>query len=522
MRRIGLFLMALLLTAVLALPVCASDSDAEQAADTLYSLGLFRGTGTDEQGQPRFDLERPAMRSEAVVMLIRLMGREQEALACAAAQPFTDVPQWADRYVAYAYEQGLTNGIGGGQFGSDLETTGNMYLAFVLRALGYRDSGTEAAYTYATAAEFAAQIGVTDQAYTAGQFLRGDIAEVSRSALSFPLYGTEQLLIQALVKDGAVSAASAQAAGFPVDGGKETVGQQVTIDVVQKDEWSATLDAAQVKRAFPTARQFYRGNYWQEAEEQVMEVAKTPCTTMEELLVLEAMLRDHFGDIPLEPVTDSALYFNPDYEGVDRPLLLLLDHNSNVVGMCNSYDGGDTVVFTRTNIQTVSLLEEFLAQVDARLARKDQVEVVVDTSDPQGGWNDGTGMAYHYPVYIDGEELAGDYWLALDLNYQWKLDMIQNNGGSFDTYLEYMMSNLLLGGSIITMTDDNGREHSYGELSEEYQSIYAYDEYWDRDGNLISARYGLYTGAQRSQPLFVGVCDKQGNLLGYTILEAIN
>ena len=254
--------------------------------------------------------------------------------------------------------------------------------------------------------------------------------------------------------------------------------------------------------------------------EQGAEVAKTPSTSLEELLVLEAMLNDHFGDIPLEPVTDSALYFNPVDEEDYRPLLLLLDHNSNVVGMCNSYDGGDTVVFTRTNIQAVSLLEEFLAQVDARLARKDQVEVAVDTSDPQGGWNDGTGMAYHYPVYIDGEELAGDYWLALDLDYQWKLDGIQNNGGSFDTYLEYMMSNLLLGGSMITMTDDNGREHSYGELSEEYQSIYAYDEHWDRDGNLISARYGLYTSAQRSQPLFVGVCDKEGNLLGYTILEA--
>lgn len=519
MRRISLFLMALLLTTALGLPVWAADSDAGQAADTLYSLGLFRGTGTDEQGQPRFDLERPALRSEAVVMLIRLMGREKEALACTAAQPFTDVPQWADRYVAYAYEQGLTNGIGGGQFGSDLETTGNMYLAFVLRALGYRDSGAEAAYTYATAAEFAAQIGVTDRAYTAGQFLRGDIAEVSLSALSFPLYGTERLLIQALVEDGAVSAASAQAAGFPVDG-SSLVGQKVSIAVVKQEYDAAILDAAQIKRAFPTACQFYRGNYWQETEEQVMEVAKTPSTSLEELLVLEAMLNDHFGDIPLEPVTDSALYFNPVDEEDYRPLLLLLDHNSNVVGMCNSYDGGDTVVFTRTNIQAVSLLEEFLAQVAARLARKDQVEVAVDTSDPQGGWNDGTGMAYHYPVYIDGEELAGDYWLALDLDYQWKLDGIQNNGGSFDTYLEYMMSNLLLGGSMITMTDDNGREHSYGELSEEYQSIYAYDEHWDRDGNLISARYGLYTSAQRSQPLFVGVCDKEGNLLGYTILEA--
>lgn len=515
-----MFLMAMLLTVALVLPVSATDSSAEQAADTLYSLGLFRGTGVDEQGQPRFDLGRSATRGEAVVMLIRLMGREQEALACTASQPFTDVPQWADRYVAYAYEQGLTNGIGGGQFGSEVETTGNMYLAFVLRALGYQDGGDKAAYTYATAADFAAQIGVTDRVYTEGKFLRGDIAEVSLSALSFPLYGTEQLLIESLVEDGAVSAASAQAAGFPVNGGTETVGQQVAVDVVQEDEWSAIIDAAQVKRAFPTARMLCRSTYWPELEEQVLEVAKTPCVSLEELLVLETMLDVHFGTNTLESTTDTELYFNLDQDGVIQPLILLLDHNSNVVGICSNYDGRGTAVFTRTNIQAASLLEEFLTQVDASLARKDQVEVVVDTSDPQGGWNDGTGMAYHYPVYIDGEELDQEYCLVLDVNYQTFLEMFQRNGGSFDTYLEYMMSNLLLGGSIITMTDDSGREHSYGELSEKYQSIYAYDEHWDRDGNLISARYGVYTGAQRTGAQFVGVCDKQGNLLGYTILEA--
>lgn len=38
-------------------------------------------------------------------MLIRLLGEESEALSCTAYQPFTDVPDWALPYAAYAYSK---------------------------------------------------------------------------------------------------------------------------------------------------------------------------------------------------------------------------------------------------------------------------------------------------------------------------------------------------------------------------------------------------------------------------------
>lgn len=38
-------------------------------------------------------------------MLIRLLGEESEALTCTAYQPFTDVPDWALPYAAYAYSK---------------------------------------------------------------------------------------------------------------------------------------------------------------------------------------------------------------------------------------------------------------------------------------------------------------------------------------------------------------------------------------------------------------------------------
>ena len=46
----------------------AADNTAETAATTLYSLGLFSGTGTNSDGTPKFDLNRTLNRAEAVTM----------------------------------------------------------------------------------------------------------------------------------------------------------------------------------------------------------------------------------------------------------------------------------------------------------------------------------------------------------------------------------------------------------------------------------------------------------------------
>ena len=74
------------------LPVAsAAKSEATEAAETLYGLGLFQGTGTDAAGRPNYDLERAPTRAEAVTMLVRLLGKEDAARAGAWQTPFTDV-----------------------------------------------------------------------------------------------------------------------------------------------------------------------------------------------------------------------------------------------------------------------------------------------------------------------------------------------------------------------------------------------------------------------------------------------
>ena len=95
----------------MSLPVFAAKSEAQEAAQTLHDLGLFKGTGTDVSGNPIFDLNRAPTRAEAVTMLVRLLGKEDEALAGDWNTPFTDVADWAKPYVGYAYANGLTAGV---------------------------------------------------------------------------------------------------------------------------------------------------------------------------------------------------------------------------------------------------------------------------------------------------------------------------------------------------------------------------------------------------------------------------
>ena len=71
-------------------------------------------------------------------MLIRVLGKESEALNGSWEHPFNDVADWADKYVGYAYENGLTNGVSDTQFGTGTASSFT-YLTFVLRALGYSD-----------------------------------------------------------------------------------------------------------------------------------------------------------------------------------------------------------------------------------------------------------------------------------------------------------------------------------------------------------------------------------------------
>ena len=158
------------------------DARTEQLAEALKTLGLFKGT---DKG---FELERQPSRVEAVVMLIRLLGKETEALSGSWTHPFDDVPVWegdmANKYVGYAYQNGLTNGISATKFGTGAATA-QMFATFVLRALGYNDSAAKGAvdFTYSGAVQYATERGLIAGQGDVDGFNRGACVRMMEAAL---------------------------------------------------------------------------------------------------------------------------------------------------------------------------------------------------------------------------------------------------------------------------------------------------------------------------------------------------
>lgn len=184
-RRLLSLLLALLMLASLAPAALAADTpstEAAQAAQTLYDLGLFKGTGTNPDGTPIFALEKTPTRNQALIMLIRLLGKEDEALNGSWSIPFTDVSEGMTPYVGYAYTNGLTAGTTATTFGGSKTIKANQYVTFLLRALGYT-SGED--FTVSQALDFSDSLCLTFGEYTpASAFTRGDVAILSLRALS--------------------------------------------------------------------------------------------------------------------------------------------------------------------------------------------------------------------------------------------------------------------------------------------------------------------------------------------------
>lgn len=126
-------------------------------------------------------------------MLVRLLGKEEEAKTGKWTTPFTDVADWAKPYVGYAYTNGLTTGTSATTFGGNATVNASEYLTFVLRALGY-ESGTD--FQWDKAWELSDQIGLTNREYDANtvNFTRGDVAVVSCQGLDCKLKGSSTSL----------------------------------------------------------------------------------------------------------------------------------------------------------------------------------------------------------------------------------------------------------------------------------------------------------------------------------------
>lgn len=194
-KAISLLLTLVMMLSLVPAAFAASD-EATQAANHLHDLGLFEGVGTRDDGTINYDLDRTMTRAEAITMLVRLLGKENEAKATKWQTPFTDVAEWAQPYVGYAYAHSLTSGVSPRMFGSSTDITATQYLTFVLRALGY---SSDSDFQWDKAWALTDKLGITNGQYNANTvFERSNAVIVSNKALSAEIKNTGNTLLASL------------------------------------------------------------------------------------------------------------------------------------------------------------------------------------------------------------------------------------------------------------------------------------------------------------------------------------
>lgn len=179
----------------------SENTDYNAMADALKTMGLFQGS--DVPYGSGYELESTPTRIQGLIMFLRLLGEERYALAYPGSGiTFADVPDWAEPYVAYAYDKGYTKGQEIDSqwrvvFGTQDPLAPRDYMTFLLRALGYSE---ETDFQWLTAIEDAQTLGVL----TSGEatqlaekaFLRAQVVYLSYFALSAKTPGGESLSLR--------------------------------------------------------------------------------------------------------------------------------------------------------------------------------------------------------------------------------------------------------------------------------------------------------------------------------------
>ena len=177
--------------------------DYNAMAAVLKELNLFKGSFTG-YGQG-YDLELVPTRLQALIMFIRVLGEEEEAMAWTGTTPFTDIAKGSDaeKYVGYAYEKGYTNGYTTTQFKPGNAVNAYQYTEFVLRAMGYSSvANTNLADTLIRAEEAGILTSGEADALESGKFLRADLVYISYYALGSELADEPQTLAETLIEKG--------------------------------------------------------------------------------------------------------------------------------------------------------------------------------------------------------------------------------------------------------------------------------------------------------------------------------
>ena len=194
-----------------------------EAIEVLQAVGIMTG---DQNG--KFNPDAKVTRNEMAVIMCNLL--DYTVASYKGTAPFTDVPAWAEPYVAACYTNGITAGISATQYGGNQTVTTGEAALMLLKALGYFQYSGDFGQDWL--------VETTKTGSTAGLF--GGVKNGAREALT--RNDVAQMVLNTLKADVVVAEKNGSditVGDIIISGGKATYTARVSTD----SEYKAISDA---------------------------------------------------------------------------------------------------------------------------------------------------------------------------------------------------------------------------------------------------------------------------------------
>ena len=180
------------------------DVSAEDNTEAIAVLEAVKVMIGNENGE--FEPEKNVTRNEMAVIMSKLMLGTYAADSYVGSHPFTDVPDWASKYVAACYSAGIIAGRSETTYDGNSTVTAVEAAAMMLRALGYEDLSKGAAQWDQPVAAKANEINLFAGLNGAGNapMNRNSVAKLSLNTLQATMVTTVRTGQDITLPDGTV------------------------------------------------------------------------------------------------------------------------------------------------------------------------------------------------------------------------------------------------------------------------------------------------------------------------------
>lgn len=205
-KKIASVFMAVTLTIMLSIPAVSAEGATTTSIGTdveiAKNLGIVMGDGN---GVTAEYLAKDTQRIQAAIMLLRLIGKEDQAKAFTGTDNFKDAGKvsWSEAKNILAYlkahpEYGFA-GYSNGNFGVEDKILPQQFYKVLLTVMGF-ETGKD--FKYADTLKFAESKGLTKVA-TLGELTNNDMAVATVEALKAKVNGSDKTVADVLVSTGA-------------------------------------------------------------------------------------------------------------------------------------------------------------------------------------------------------------------------------------------------------------------------------------------------------------------------------